>query len=324
MKKRLVGILLAVSMIAAMPAFIGQGWAQSKSVKVKKEYRFVMIPILVQAWFDQVHTGALDTADVLGKALGTKIVWDYQAPAQADLEQQNQMLERAIATNPDGIAVDCIDPVASLPILKEAQKRKIPIVVYVADSPKGSGVPYVSDSWYDMGITEGQELLKKIGNKGNVAIIGGVPTNTPHAERFRALNELFKSTAGVKIVATAFDYDDVEKAHTEAARILAAHPELDAFAAADAAGPVGIGLAIKEAGKVGKVKYVGIDSVPQLQELMRAGVLDLSVSTKPRTYGKLVTVALMMQNLGIESPQWYNVGTGFLTPDMVKKGDYIY
>jgi ribose transport system substrate-binding protein len=324
--KKIVGVLLVLSLIVAMPAFVGKAWAQeqSQSVKVKKEYRFVMIPILVQAWFDQVHTGALDTADKLGKALGTKITWDYQAPAQADLEQQNQMLERAIASKPDGIAIDCNDPQASLPILKEAQKRGIPIVLYTCDAPSGSQIPYVSDNWYEMGITEGKELLKKIGGKGNVAIMGGVPTNSPHALRFKALNDLFKATPGVKVVATGLDYDDVEKAQTEAARILAAHPELNGFAEADAAGPVGVGLAIKEAGKVGKVQFVGIDSVPQLQELMRAGVLNLSVSTKPRTYGNLVTVALMMQNLKIESPQWFQVGTGYLTPDMVKNGDYIY
>ncbi len=323
--KRFVGVLLALVMIIGMPTFVGKAWAQSSGpVKIKKEYRFVMIPILVQAWFDQVHNGAVDTADMLGKALGTKITWDYQAPPQADLEQQNKLLERAIATKPDGIAIDCNDPKASLPILKEAQKRGIPIVLYTCDAPKGSQIPYVSDNWYEMGITEGQELLKKMGGKGNVAIMGGVPTNTPHAERFRALNDLFKATPGVKVVATGFDYDDVEKAQTEAARILAAHPELNGFAVSDAAGPVGVGLALKEAGKVGKVKFVGLDSVPQLQDLMRAGVLDLSVSTKPQTYGKLVTISLVMQNLGVEQPQWYQVGTGYLTPDMVKNGDYQY
>jgi ribose transport system substrate-binding protein len=283
-----------------------------------------MIPILVQAWFDQVHDGAKESAEVLGKAMGTKITWDYQAPAQADLEQQNQLLERAIASKPDGIAIDSNDAQAALPIIKEAQNRGIPIVLYTCDAPKGSQIPYVSDNWYEMGITEGQELLKKMGGKGNVAIMGGVPTNSPHADRFRALNDLFKATQGVKIVATALDYDDVEKAHTEASRILAANPDLNGFAVADAAGPVGVALAIKEAGKVGKVKIVGLDSVPQLQELMRTGVLDLSVSTKPRTYGQLVTLSLMMQNLGVAQPQWYQVGTGYLTPDMVKNGDYQF
>jgi ribose transport system substrate-binding protein len=318
--KKIVVVLLALTM---MVAIVGSGWTQAKKgpVQIKKEYRFVMIPILVQAWFDIVRDASIDAADKLGKAMGTKITIDYQAPAQADLVEQNRLLERAIATKPDGIAIDCNDVNASLPILREAQKRGIPIVLYVSTSPEGSQIPYISNNFYDQGIIEGKELLKRLGNKGNIAIMHGVPTNSAHADRFKALNDLFKDYPNVKIVATGFDYDDVEKAQTEAARIISANPNLDGFAVVDAAGPVGVGLAIKEAKKIGKVKYVGIDDVPQLQELMRAGLLDLSIATRPHTIGRTVTVALMMQNLGIESPIWYNTGIGYLTPDMVKDGN---
>ncbi len=321
--KRFVGILLVLSLMVAMPAFVGKAWAQTKAapVQIKKEYRFVMIPILVQAWFDIVHNAAVDAADKLGKSMGTKITIDYQAPAQADLVEQNKLLERAIATKPDGIAIDCNDVVASLPILKEAQKRGIPVVLFISTSPEGSQIPYISNNFYDQGTIEGKELLKRLGNKGKVAIIHGVPTNSAHADRFKALNDLFKEYPGVKVVATGFDYDDVEKAQTEASRILSANPDLDGFAVVDAAGPVGVGLALKEAKKVGKVKYVGIDDVPQLQELMRQGVLDLSIATRPHTIGRLCTVSLMMQNIGIESPLWYNTGIGYMTPDMVKNGN---
>ena len=318
--KKIAVVLLALALLLCI---VGSGWTQAKKgpVQVKKEYRFVMIPILVQAWFDIVRDASIDAADRLGKAMGTKITIDYQAPAQADLVEQNRLLERAIATKPDGIAIDCNDVNASLPILKEAQKRGIPLVLYVSTAPEGSQIPYISNNFYDQGIIEGKELLKRLNNKGNVAIMHGVPTNSAHADRFKALNDLFKGYPGIKVVATGFDYDDVEKAQTEAARILSANPDLNGFAVVDAAGPVGVGLALQEAKKVGKVKYVGIDDVPQLQELMRAGVLDLSIATRPHNIGRTITVSLMMQNLGIDSPIWYNTGIGYMTPDMVKNGN---
>lgn len=318
MKKAKKFLVLLLVMILTVSAFSFVGEAK---VKVKKQYRLVMIPILVQSWFDIVHKGAVDAAEKLGQAMGTEIIIDYQAPAQADVVEQNRLLERAIASKPDGIAIDCNDVEASLPILKEAQKRGIPIVLYVSTPPEGSQIPYISNDFYDQGLIAGKELLKRINYKGNVAILHGVPTNSAHADRYEALTDLFAQYPDVKIVATGFDYDDVEKAHTEAARILSAHPDLDGFAVVDAAGPVGLGLALKEANKVGKVKYVGIDDVPQLQQLMREGVLDLSIATRPHTIGRLCTVSLMMQNLGIESPMWYNTGIGYLTPDMVKDGN---
>jgi ribose transport system substrate-binding protein len=302
---------------------VGPAKAQSETEipQLKKEYRFVMIPILAQAWFDIVHNAAAASADRLSQQLGTKITIDYQAPAQADLGEQNTLLERAIATNPDGIAIDAIDVNASLPILKEAQERGIPVVLFVSTAPEGSQITYISNDFYDQGRILGEELLKRIDNKGKVAIIHGVPTNSAHADRYQALLDLFAKHPEVEIVETGFDSDDVQKAQTEASRILAAHPDLNAFAVVDAAGPVGVGLALREANRVGEVKFVGIDDVPQLQELMRDGVLDLSIATRPRMMGELTTATLLLQNLGVKTPLWLNTGIGYMTPDMVKDGN---
>lgn len=289
--------------------------------QLKKEYRFVMIPILAQAWFDIVHNAAVKAADRLSAQTGTKITIDYQAPAQADLVEQNNLLERAIATNPDGIAIDAVDVNASMPILKEAQERGIPVVLFVSTAPEGSGITYISNDFYDQGRILGEELLKRLGDKGKVAIMHGVPTNSAHADRYKALTDLFAKHPGIEVVETGFDSDDVQKAQTEASRILAAHPDLNGFAVVDAAGPVGVGLALREANRVGEVKFVGMDDVPQLQELMRDGVLDLSIATRPRMIGEWSTVALFMQNLGVKTPTWLNTGIGYMTPDMVKNGN---
>jgi ribose transport system substrate-binding protein len=295
--------------------------AQTEPKPLKDEYRFVMIPILAQAWFDIVKESAEQTAAELGAQLGTRIVIDYQAPAQADLVEQNTLLERAIATNPDGITIDANDVDASMPILKDAQDRGIPLVLFVSTAPEGSGITYVSNDFYEQGTILANELLKRINNAGKVAIIHGVPTNSAHADRYQAINDVFANYPDVQIVETAFDYDDMQTAQTEASRILSAHPDLDAFAVVDAAGPVGVGLALQEAGRVGDVVYVGIDDVPQLQELMREGVLDLSIATQPRMIGRWIVIALMMQNLGFATPQWLDTGIGYLTPDMVKDGN---
>lgn len=318
---RIMKFLAAAVCVAMMAAVPASAQSDGDVPQLKKEYRFVMIPILAQAWFDIVHNAAVASADRLSQQLGTKITIDYQAPAQADLGEQNTLLERAIATNPDGIAIDAIDVNASLPILKEAQERGIPVVLFVSTAPQGSQLTYISNDFYEQGRILGEELLKRIGDKGKVAIIHGVPTNSAHADRYQALLDLFAKHPGIEVVETGYDSDDVQKAQTEASRILAAHPDLNAFAVVDAAGPVGVGLALREADRVGEVKFVGIDDVPQLQELMRDGVLDLSIATRPRMIGEWSTVTLFLQNLGVKTPTWLNTGIGYMTPDMVKDGN---
>lgn len=296
--------------------------AVAKSADVKDSYRLVMIPILVQSWFDLVYKASVTAADIMGASLGTKITIDYQAPKEADVVVQNQMLEQAIASKPDGIAIDCNDVATSLPILKEAQKQGIPVVLFVAKTPEGETIPYVSNDFYLQGTETAETLVKAIGGKGEVAIMGGVPTNTAHAERMQAAKDVLAKYPDIKLVAEGFDYDDIGKGQTEAARIISANPNLNGFIVCDAAGPIGLGLAIQEADKVGKIKYIGVDDLPQLQELMRQGVLDLSIATRPKAIGQWSVVSLMMENFGITPPLWFNTGVGYLTPDMVKNGDF--
>jgi ribose transport system substrate-binding protein len=318
---RLLKYIAGLGMAVAALTVAAPSYAQTDAKKLKPEYRFVMTPILAQAWFDIVHDAAQKSADDLGKQFGTKITIDYQAPAQADLVEQKAC---SSARSRQSRTESRSTPLTSRPACRSSRRRRAAAFPWCCSSPrrrKGRRSPYISNNFYDQGRILGEELLKRLNNKGKIAIIHGVPTNSAHANRFTALNELFKKYPDVQIVETAFDYDDVQKAQTEASRILAAHPDLDGFAVVDAAGPVGVGLAVQEAGKVGKVKFVGLDDVPQLQELMRAGVLDLSIATRPRMMGNWTTISLLFQNLGIESPTWFNTGIGYMTPDMVKNGN---
>lgn len=313
-----LSLLLVMSLSVLIYGLLGQ--KQDDIISNSKEYRFVMIPVLKQSWFDIVYKASVEAGDTLGEKLGIKITIDYRVPKKFSLIEQSEILKNAIASNPDGIAIDCIDSTSQLPLLKEAKRRGIPIVLFASQPPDGELIPHISNNFYEQGLFAGKELLKRINYKGQIAIIRGIPTNTPHTERFRAYTDLFKKYPEVEIVATAFDYDSVENAYKEAVKIINNHPDLVGIAVSNAAGPVGTGRAIKDAGRVGKIKFVGIDDVPELQELMREGVLDLSVATRPNHMGRWCTVALLMSNLGIEPVLWFDTKFGLLTPNMVKDG----
>ena len=181
-----------------------------------------------------MHNASVDAADRLGKAMGTKITIDYRRRRRPTWWSRTSSSSGPSRRNPTASASTANDVVASLPILKEdAEAPENPLVLFISTAPEGSRIPYISNNFYEQGTIEGKKLLKRIGNKGNVAIIHGVPTNSAH-QQLKALNDLFKQYPGIKVVATGFDYDDVEKARTECARgFLSAHPELDGFAVVD-------------------------------------------------------------------------------------------
>lgn len=79
-----------------------------------------------------------------------------------------------------------------------------------------------------------------------------------------------------------------------------------------------VGLAIKQAGKVGKVLSVGLDDLPQMIELINEGVAELSASTKPRMQGYWTVLALWQSTMGVNMPKRIDTGIAVITKDMAK------
>jgi ribose transport system substrate-binding protein len=313
-------VLLAFSIVSCGNRS-GRDFVPGQGTTVQDEYRFVMIPFLAQAWFDILYDAAREMADHLGQMTGTRIVIDYQATPVADIVLQSELLERAIATNPDGIAISLIDVETQLPLVQEAKRRGIPVILFINVAPPGSGIPYIGNDFYEQGWVQGVELMRRINYRGTVAILHGIPTSDPHVHRYNALRNVIAQHPNVDLVSVVFDYDDIEIAAREASAILAAHPNLTGFGVVNAAGPVGVGIALRESGRrPGDVVYVGIDDLPQLQELMIDGWLDLSIATMPNQIGRWCVISLFLERNGVPPITNYDTKAAWLTPDMLRGG----
>jgi hypothetical protein len=89
----------------------------------RRDLRFVIIPKCAHPWADEVHRGAMAQASLLSEQLGIVVVVDYLAPAFAGVDEQNSALERAAATQPDGIAVDPVALIEDLSSIRGIRQR---------------------------------------------------------------------------------------------------------------------------------------------------------------------------------------------------------
>jgi len=316
MRKRMMDRVILI-LVLAMVMLTGFGVASAK------EYRFVIVPKIVHPWFDKVTQGAKEMAALLESITGDKFVIDYRAPATASVVEQNRILEQAAATNPNGITIDLLDAEGNRPVLEAILKRGIPIVVFDSYPPEGMELTMVHNDFPAQQIAACERLLqlmkeKKPGkDKYKIALIEGVPTAPNHKVRFETSKKFFAQYPEVEIVATGVDNDSIEQAQKQTASIIAAHPDLDGIIAHNAAGPIGVGLAIKEAGKTGEILHVGLDDLDQLLELIKEGVVDSSSSTKPKMQGMYAVLCLWMQNLGMPTPKVIDTGFAIITKDMI-------
>ncbi|OLP61968.1 sugar ABC transporter substrate-binding protein [Xaviernesmea oryzae] len=307
--------LLACAAAFALPV---AAVAEDAQGTVKKDsYRFLVVPKVVHPWFDKVNDGAQAAAAAIKAQTGSNVEVIYSAPQSADVVQQNQIIDSALATRPDGLALDLLDPSGNRASLEEAQNQKIPLVIFDSIPPEGMAIPYIGSDFCEQAKIAARRLVEVLGGNGEVAIMQGVPTAPNHSIRAKCHREVFAEHPGIKVVAEGIDNDSIETAQQQAAAIMQANPNLKGWVASDAAGPIGIGQAIVEAGKQGKVTLVGLDNLPEMLDMIREGVADSSSASQPELQGYWSVMLLWAQATGAKVPGYLDTGNAFLTKENV-------
>jgi ribose transport system substrate-binding protein len=292
--------------------------AQEAPGTIKKDsYRFLIVPKVVHPWFDKVNEGAQMAAAALKAQTGADVEIVYSAPQTADVVQQVQIVESAISTRPDGIAIDLLDPSGNRASLEAAQGQDIPLAIFDSVAPEGMKIPTIGMDFCEQAKIASRRLVEILGGEGEVAIMMGVPTAPNHSIRAQCHRDVFAEHPGIKVVAEGIDNDSIETAQQQAAAIMQANPNLKGWVASDAAGPIGIGQAIVEASKQDQVKLVGLDNLNEMLDLIRSGVADSSSASLPEMQGYWSIMLLWAQVTGAPVPDYIDTGSAFLTKDNV-------
>lgn len=313
--KSVAHVALVAALLTSSVAF-----AQEEPGTVKKSsFRFVIVPKVVHPWFDKVNNGAKLAAKVIEAQTGAKVQIDYSAPQQADVVQQNQILESSIATRPDGIAIDLLDASGNRAALEEAVEQKIPVTVFDSVAPEDLNLTSIGNDFCEQANIAARRLVDLLKEEGEVAIMMGVPSAPNHKIRADCHAQYFAKFPKIKVVATGIDNDSIEQAQKQAAAVMQAHPTLKGWVASDAAGPIGIGQAIKESGKTGQVILVGMDDLPEMLQMIRDGVADSTSSTKPEMQGYWAVMTMWQKALGGATPKYIDTGIAVINKASLSK-----
>jgi ribose transport system substrate-binding protein len=283
-----------------------------------KMLRFIILPKVAHPWFEEVNKGAQAQAEILSRELGYEIVVDYMPPSICDVAEQNAILENAAISRPNGIAIDPVDIVAHVTAINRIRDQGIPVVLFDSPSPDGS-ITSVGNNFAQQGVIAAERLVKLIGYAGKVAVMQGYPTAPNHKERYEAQMDVLKKHPDITVVDGGIDNDDIETARQQALSVLESHPDLSGYLCCDASGPIGIATAIKEAGKVGKVKVVGMDGIKPILDAIKQGVIDSSSATIPKMQGSIVVLMLWQASLGVQLPQIIDTGIDVITQENVDR-----
>ena len=280
--------------------------------------RFIIVPKVTHPWFEEVTKGALAQAKILSRELGVEIVIDYMPPSVAGVAEQNAILEQATRGQPSGIAVDPVDAVGHMTAIKHIRDLGIPVVLF--DSPSSDpNITSIGNNYSQQGTIAAERLVKLIGCTGKVAVMQGYPTAPNHKERYESQMAVLRKYPDITVVDGGIDNDDILTARQQALAVLKLHPDLSGYLCCDASGPIGIANAIKEAGKIGRVKVVSMDGITPILNAIKEGVIDASSATIPRMQGSMSVLMLWQASLGIQTPQAIDTGIDVITQENVTR-----
>lgn len=279
--------------------------------------RFVIVPKVTHPWFEEVHKGAQAQAAILSRELGAEVVVDYVPPSIADVAEQNSILEKVAAGQPDGIAVDPVDAVGHMAAINHIRDSGIPLVLF--DSPSPDSITSIGNDFTEQGTIAAERLVELIGGAGKVAVMQGYPTAPNHKERYEAQLAVLRKYPDITVVDGGTDNDDIETARRQALAVIKSHPDLSGYLCCDASGPIGIAEAIKEAGKVGGVKVVGMDGIKPILDAIEEGVIESSSATIPRMQGSMAILMLWQATLGVQLPEAIDTGIDVITRENLNR-----
>ncbi|TIN67181.1 MAG: sugar ABC transporter substrate-binding protein, partial [Mesorhizobium sp.] len=185
-----------------------------------------------------------------------------------------------------------------------AQKKK-PIVnidsTIDPEQAKAAGFAvstYIGTDNVAAGALAGEEMLKLVPKGSKVALVAGIIGDVGSNARIKGFKQAVEGKLDIVVMVSA-DWDR-EKALTAATDILAAHPDLAGFFAANDIMALGVERAVRTSGK--DVKVIGLDGIVDALKSIAAGELTATVAQYPYVVGAMGLEACAVAAKGKELP----------------------
>jgi ribose transport system substrate-binding protein len=279
--------LFAGAALAAVVLALGAGAAQPD----KKKLKLAVIPKgTTHVFWKSVEKGAKKA----GEDLGVEIVWKGPLK-ESDRAQQIQLVQQftsqATAAGEGGISGIVLAPLDAKALaasVKAAGDKKLPVVIFdsALDGEAGKDfVSFVATNNEAAGGIGGAHLAKLLGTSGNAVIlryqVGSASTESREKGAIDALKK-----AGVTIASdNRYAGPTSGEAKTQALNMIDTIKQAQGVFCPNESSTLGMLLALRQAGLVGKVKLVGFDSSPPLVEALRKGEIDALVVQDPNRMG---------------------------------------
>ncbi|MDB6129499.1 MAG: lsrB, partial [Verrucomicrobiales bacterium] len=230
-------------------------------------------------------------AEKAAHELNVELIFD--GPTDPDPARQNEIIENWITLGVDAIAVACENKEGISTALRKAKGKGIKVITYDSDAATDSRDFFVNQATAQgIGFSLMDEAARLMGPEGEFAIITASLTAANMNEWQKNIEaRRTKNYPRLKMVALRPCDDLKDKAQSEATALMAANPNLKLIMAICSPAVPGAAEAVKQAGKTGKVKVIGLGLPNENKKYLKEGVTESVILWKTEDLGYLTIYA---------------------------------
>ena len=199
-------------------------------------------------------------------------------PEEYDIPGQIQALNEAIERKPAGILVLGMEQ-SLAPSIDEAIRRGIPVITVDSDVSSSDRIAYVGSDWYEIGVTQAEAMVKLIGGKGKVAIMGIGGADTTDAA-FKGYHSVIDNYPDITIVGEYDDMASYDEAERITRNIVATYPDIAGISGFNSNSAIGIANGLKDFSGEQDIKVTAMDIEPDNLALVEDGQVDVIIGQK--------------------------------------------
>jgi ribose transport system substrate-binding protein len=264
-------------------------------------------------YWKSIHAGAEKAA----AELDVEIVW--KGPQKEDdRAQQIAVVEDMIARRVQGIVLAPLDRTGLRQAVAEAKQAGISTVIVDSGLEGDDFVSFIATDNYQGGAAGAKRLAEILGGKGRIILMRvmvGVESTRDREQGF--LDEIAKYP-GIEILSdNQYGGITTETAYQTGENLLNRFPEVEGIFCPNESTTFGMLRALTDAGKAGKVKFVGFDSSDKLIQGLEDGHLQGLVLQNPFRMGELAvrTIVEHLRNPDAEIQKRIDTGVRMATPE---------
>lgn len=278
MRKKSFWVMLVLVAFSVSALLAGCGGTKQEPA-AKKPVIGLSISTLNNPFFVDLRDGAKAAADANGMEL---VVMDAQDDASKQLANIENLIQQKVSV----IIVNPVDSKAIVAAIEAANKANIPVITVDRGAAGGQVVSAIASDNVAGGKMAGQFIVDKLGGKGKIVELEGIPGSSAANDRGKGFNEAAKAASGLTVVAKQPADFDRAKGMKVMENILQANPEINAVFAHNDEMALGALEAIKSSKRTGVI-VVGFDATADAVKAVNDGTLQATVAQKPKDMGKI-------------------------------------